>query len=684
MPESKSYQIGDIIGHNYEVLGVVGKGGFGVVYLVYSREAEYALALKTFRDEYLEDSEARTLFRKEAQVWVDLERHPYLVRAYFVDEISGRLYIAMEYIAPVESSPNALQGYLDRRPPDLSQSLRWAIQFCYGMEYAYSKGIRCHRDIKPANIMISQDKTVKISDFGLAGVLGASKLTSAIRLNIQEDKVGLSMHTIAGQGLGTPTHMPPEQFYDISYCDQRSDIYSFGIVLFQMASGGKLPFLPVLPKDNSQGGHLRFWQEIQRLHEQAPVPKLSTPLFPIIQRCLEKMPDKRYTSFYELRSDLEPLLKQKTGEIIRIPAGKKVETWDLCLKGVSLISLGRYDEAIRLFDKALELDPRDAEVWTNKGLSLFKLGRKDEAIRCFDKAIEIDPRVAEAWNNKGTILNELGRYDDAIRCLDKAILLDSRDAGIWANKGRSFFSLGRKDEALRCFDKAIEIDSRFAGAWVNKGKFLNMLGRYDEGIQCLDKAILLDPKNANAWHNKGISLFHLGHKDEAVRCIDKVIELDPCAANAWYEKGAGLGKTGRHDEAISCFEKVIELDPQHALAWNYKGVSLASLGRYEEAIWCCERALELDPHNEIAWNSKGAILLALGRHDETIQCCDKAIELNPELTNIWFLKASTEDALARKKDAVHSYKQFLSLATAQDANQIAHARQRLKELEGKS
>jgi serine/threonine protein kinase len=319
MPESKPYQIGDVIGQKYEVAGVVGRGGFGIVYLVYSRETESVYALKTFRDEYLEDPEVRALFRKEAQIWVDLERHPYLVRAYFVDEISGRLYIAMEYIAPDEGFPNTLQGYLDRRPPDLAQSLRWAIQFCHGMEYAYSKGVRCHRDIKPGNIMISQDKTVKITDFGLAGVLGASEADPGIRLNIQEGKVGLSFRTLAGKGRGTPTHMPPEQFYDAAYCDQRSDIYAFGVVLFQMASGGKLPFLPALPKDNSQVEHMRFWQEIQRLHEQAPVPEMATPLFTIIQRCLEKIPEKRYSSFSELRTNLEVLLKQKTGEVIRVP-----------------------------------------------------------------------------------------------------------------------------------------------------------------------------------------------------------------------------------------------------------------------------------------------------------------------------------------------------------------------------
>ncbi|MFH0793960.1 MAG: serine/threonine-protein kinase, partial [bacterium] len=199
------YKRGDFIGQKYEVYGILGMGGFGIVYLVYSHETKSVYALKTFRDECLADAEARERFRRECQVWTDLERHPYLVRAYFVDEVSGRLYIGMEYIAPNEHGLNSLEGYMQEQPPGLHQSLRWAIQFCHGMEYAYSRGIRCHRDIKPANIMISQDMTVKISDFGLAGVLSAPKKSSGIKLNIHQGKVGLSWQTMDGAGVGTLT-----------------------------------------------------------------------------------------------------------------------------------------------------------------------------------------------------------------------------------------------------------------------------------------------------------------------------------------------------------------------------------------------------------------------------------------------------------------------------------------------
>src|SRR3990170_8386905 len=317
------YKKGDFIGKDYEVYDVLGKGGFGIVYLVYHHKTESVYALKTFRDEYLEDRETQERFKKEAEIWINMDRHPYLVRAKFVDKILDRLFNAIEYIAPDEDGLNSLEGYLKHKPHDLSQSLRWGIQFCHGMEYAYSKGVKAHRDIKPANIMIAYDKTLKITDFGLAGAIGQARI-SGIKMDIHNNTVGFSCQTLEGCGFGTPTHMPSEQFTNAVSCDERSDIYSFGIVLYQMATGGALPFLPELPRDNSDEEYIRFWGDIHRLHSSAPVPRMNSPLFPIIQRCLEKEPKKRYQSFADLRLELEPLLKKLTGEVIKAPERKEL------------------------------------------------------------------------------------------------------------------------------------------------------------------------------------------------------------------------------------------------------------------------------------------------------------------------------------------------------------------------
>ena len=168
---TRIYRKGDRIADEYEVRDVLGAGGFGIVYLVYHSATKWSYALKTFRDDVLSQEKVRSQFSKEAGVWVALDYHPHIVHAVGIIEFEDRLFIALEYVSPDSDGLNSLDGFLAQSPPDLHQSLLWAIQFCQGMMHAYKKGIRSHRDIKPSNIMIASGKTLKISDFGLAGAL---------------------------------------------------------------------------------------------------------------------------------------------------------------------------------------------------------------------------------------------------------------------------------------------------------------------------------------------------------------------------------------------------------------------------------------------------------------------------------------------------------------------------------
>jgi tetratricopeptide (TPR) repeat protein/tRNA A-37 threonylcarbamoyl transferase component Bud32 len=544
-----AYKKGDLIGQNYEVYGILGKGGFGVVYKVYSHETGGVYALKTFRDEYFRNREVRNRFHKEANVWVDIGPHPYLVNANFVDEISGRLFIVMDYIAPNEEGMNSLEGYLLRRPPDLAQSLRWAIQICLGMAYAYSKGVRAHRDLKPANIMITRNKIARITDFGLAGVLDDSSKKQSDALTTLPDQ------TMAGIGFGTPTHMPSEQFENAASCDERSDIYSFGIILYQLATGGMLPF--PIPK----GGDT--WQAMHQMHRESLVPRLDSPLFPNIQLCLQKLPEKRYQSFNEARIDLEILLKSITGEEVNLPQVKELKAWEWSNKGLSLSSLGRHEEAIRCLEKAIEINPHDSAPWCNKGVSLTNLDRDEEAILCFDQALFLNPRSANYWTNKGSCLKRLGRYEEAILCIDKAFQLDPNDVSAWNNKGNIYEITGRHKEAIACYDQVLAFDPRHAQAWYNKGNSLDRLGLYEEAVRCLEKTLELDPYHTSAWNNKGGSLDSLGRHEEAILCYGQALELDPRDIEAWYNKALTENDLGYWKEAACSFQQFLSLAPVH-------------------------------------------------------------------------------------------------------------------------
>ena len=175
------YKKGDVIGGKYEVHGTLGMGGFGVVLLATERDTNELRALKTFRDEFLADPASRDAFKKEALLWVNLEEHPFILAARWVETFSGRLFVAMDYIAPdAERRVNLADHLRSAKPVSPERAAEWAIQFCMGMEHANAHGIRCHRDIKPANILIAQDGTLKIADFGLAAM--QHKLTDRERI----------------------------------------------------------------------------------------------------------------------------------------------------------------------------------------------------------------------------------------------------------------------------------------------------------------------------------------------------------------------------------------------------------------------------------------------------------------------------------------------------------------------
>jgi hypothetical protein len=129
-------------------------------------------------------------------------------------------------------------------------------------------------------------------------------------------------------------------------------------------------------------------------------------------------------------------------------------------KGASLVLLGRYEEALRAIDTALDINPRSEVAWLNKGNALTKLGRVDEALRCFNAAIKVSPSYEVAWNNKGNALARLGKFDEAVGCYERALAIDASYRGAWVNMGFVLTKLGRFDEAASCADRALVLDSR--------------------------------------------------------------------------------------------------------------------------------------------------------------------------------------------------------------------------------
>jgi serine/threonine protein kinase len=384
------WQVGDRIADRFEVFEVH-QGGMGIVYLVLDRlraTGHETLALKTLHDEFLPDRVRSERFAAECRLWIRLGRHPHIVQAFAVERIEGRPHIVLERVAGGE-----LRSRLATHPLDPIRALRHGVEFCLGMEHALRQGLRCHRDIKPGNLLVTGAGTLKITDFGLAGIrdeyLAASRdlpdgpiplaqssdprpivwtdprhgpgptrrppagartgeestatdprdgdvTDMGVRhADSAHDTIGAPAHedpdlrttidyippnqpdpagalgsplTRTGFLLGTLPYMAPEQFRDARSADVRADIYSFGIVLFQMLTT-ELPF-----KGNTVA---KFERQHACYDPPSVVPAIPRPyvreaarIDGIVRRCLAKDPADRFASVVALRRALIAVLRR--------------------------------------------------------------------------------------------------------------------------------------------------------------------------------------------------------------------------------------------------------------------------------------------------------------------------------------------------------------------------------------
>jgi len=526
--EFELYKTGEVIGGKYEVLGRLGEGGFGIVYLVRLHNIGGLNALKTIRHELIADHAARQAFKNEALLWLNLGLHPFIIPAFMVDEASGRLFVATAYIAPDAKGRVTLADHLARvtAPFDTSQALTWAIQFCLGMEHATAHGIVCHRDIKPTNIFIAQNGTLLINDFGMAAAAEVawrkvSNRGDSLVKAVGGGGFGFSLtHADGKMRCGTPGYMPPE-VYRCEAADIRSDIYSFGLVLWQIATGSPVPPFVVPNRAN-----LESW--LRQIYEQqmtCRVPRVDGLLGPVIERCLCPKPEERWGSFGELRGALEPILERKTGKGIKVPQVGQESAAFWLLRGHSLDTLGRHKEAISCYDKALMFDPRNAGVWNSKGAALAALGQYETAMSCIDKALTIDPRYVYAWIEKGKVFLRLGRLAETNRCCDMALAIDPRMGNAWLIKATALYALERFEDAVACYDKALAIKSEDEAAWCGKGTTLAVLRRREEALACFDKALAIDSLYPRALFGKAAQEDALGRRREAAKNFQKYLEV---------------------------------------------------------------------------------------------------------------------------------------------------------------
>lgn len=278
-------EVGSFLSDRYEILSKVGAGGMSDVYKAKDHILSRFVAIKVLKQEFSEDSSFVTKFRAEAQSAAGLE-HPNIVNIYDVGSENGMYYIVMEYVEGI-----TLKTYIEKKGQlSFKESASIAIQVARGIESAHNKNI-IHRDIKPQNIIISTEGKVKVTDFGIA------KATSS--------------NTISSDVMGSVHYASPEQARN-GFVDGRSDIYSLGIVMFEMVTG-RVPF----------DGETTVAVALQHLQEEIARPSKYAPDLPIsfekiILKCTQKTPDRRYQTIEELLADIRRSLAHPDEDFVTI------------------------------------------------------------------------------------------------------------------------------------------------------------------------------------------------------------------------------------------------------------------------------------------------------------------------------------------------------------------------------
>lgn len=231
-----------------------------------------------------------------------------------------------------------------------------------------------------------------------------------------------------------------------------------------------------------------------------------------------------------------------------------------------------------------KIEGKTSEEWFNKGSTLYNLERYKEAIRSYDKALEINSNYESAKNNKKIAEEKLREQEE-------------------------LFKLGFIPEdpeiKVEYYSKELEKNPKDADAWNNKGFALSELRKYEEAIKCYNKTLEINPEHVDALCNKGLILGLLGRHTEAIGCYDNALGIKPEHEDAWIGKGGVLSELKEYEEAIKCFNEVIEkINPDSDIAWYFKGVVFHELERYSDAIKSYDWALVLNPSNEKAKNAK--------------------------------------------------------------------------------
>jgi eukaryotic-like serine/threonine-protein kinase len=573
------FRRGDVIVDTWVVTDTF-EGAFGAVYLCTERTSKKRAAFKTIRYQWLENEALRLRFIEEAKRWIALDGSPHIVQAWSVEEISHIPFICIECVDGHRRFGNNLAQWITRKKLNWRDAISFGLQLSAGMRDAYRAQKLIHCDLKPSNLLITDDGTLKVTDFGLSLV---------------------GSEAAAGNLGGTPEYMAPEQWYG-GEIGTWTDIYAGGLILCEIATGK-----PVFPRtaDRAEQAHYHLQVVPPDPRQSAHMPD---GLAELILQCLEKRPRQRPASFEELFDHLVDLHRVLIGG--PLPLSSRVagllELGSLLVNQInSLSTLGKKEEALALAKRAVLDVPDDPGVHAALAYQLGEAGNLGEA------AVE--------WI-AAKVLSLPGQRDHLIACVNLALVFERRGDKEKAREAYNeclFYkklgfadtlepltvlmtNLGEPEKSLDLCNWILAHRPLLAAVWNNRAIALRRMGRVKDALDSATRAIEINPRYEKAWSNKATALQELGKYEEALDAAEHALQIDPFVMGAIAIVANALCCLGRAEEALRRLQAVIpQLPRPRARLFACLAMAYEDLRRFEEANAALDKALCIDPSDQL-------------------------------------------------------------------------------------